>query len=49
MASFVASEFCITLDFNVTKLGPDFMWFNPPTEYKTRQNGCSGLKVVPVG
>jgi hypothetical protein len=44
----VGSEFCIALDFNVNKLGPDFMWFNPPSEYHTRQNGSSGIKVVPV-
>lgn len=44
----VGSEFSIALDFNVDKLGPDFMWFNPPAEFRTRQNGSSGMKVVPV-
>ncbi|KXJ22747.1 Regulation of enolase protein 1 [Exaiptasia diaphana] len=43
----VGSEFSIALDFNVTKLGPDFMWFNPPVQYQTRNNGTSGLRVVP--
>lgn len=46
--SSVGSEFSIALDFNVTKLGPDFMWFNPPVQYQTRNNGTSGLRVVPV-
>ena len=37
-----------SLDFSAKKLGPDFLWYNPPEKFKTRQNGQTGLQVIPV-
>ena len=44
----VGEEFSLLLSFNTLKLGPDFLWFNPPKQFVTKQNGASGIKVFAV-
>ncbi|XP_048577382.1 uncharacterized protein LOC116610684 isoform X1 [Nematostella vectensis] len=46
----IVSEFALSVDFSTDKLGPDFMWFNPPPKWQMKFHGDSGgMKVVPRG